>query len=381
MKKQIVLIVIILFFGMTYSPFSEVEGKTHLSPLPFFSSTFFVGGNGPNNYTTIQAAINHATDGDYVFVFDDSSPYYEHVIVNKSIYLIGENKNTTVIDGEGSGDVILLSAEAITITGFTVQHSGDTPKVDAGLEVRTNWSAIIGNNIIQNGRYGVGILLNGSSGALIQNNFISENGNEGIFLEKSTGAIIRDNIITHNGHCAVVISYSNDNTIDRNTMQENYAGISLWPGASKNDITLNIIENQTYSGVGIWPEANNNSIHDNVFTNNSLYGFIITNAQGNIIASNRIQGSNEGIRLFMANKTIFQYNNFIKNNCSAFFENSSFNRWRQNYWDDHIGIWPKCIHGLMRIPWNKIKVVRWINIDWSPALNPYNISSVGAGGE
>ncbi|MCD6481001.1 MAG: hypothetical protein J7L31_01850, partial [Thermoplasmata archaeon] len=57
----------------------------------------YVGGSGPENYSKIQNAIDNASDGDTVFVYDDSSPYYENIVINKSINLVGENKDTTVI--------------------------------------------------------------------------------------------------------------------------------------------------------------------------------------------------------------------------------------------------------------------------------------------
>jgi len=339
----------------------------------YFGSTHYVGGDGPNNYTTIQQAISNASNGDAVFVFDESSPYFEHLIINVSIQLIGENTTTTIIDGENQGDVVIFNADDITMAGFTVQHSGDTPKVDAGIETRSNRNAITGNRVIQNGRYAIGILLNGSSDTVVTENFISENGNEGVFLQDSFNCTIKNNIFTRNGHCAVIISDSSRNVIAQNTMYENYATVSLWQGAIDNEIAWNLMRNQEYSGVGIWPGANNNSIHHNYLSNNSLYGFIITCAEGNIIANNTIWGSNEGIRLIMSNTTMIKFNNFIDNNINAVFENSSFNRWKQNYWDDHHGIWPKCIKGLMRIPWNKTIVIHWINIDWFPAQKPYEI--------
>ena len=263
------------------------------------------------------------------------------------------------------------------MTGFTVQHSGDTPKVDAGIESRSNRNVITGNQVIQNGAYAIGIFLNGSSDNLVTENFISENGREGIFLENAVDCVIRNNVFTHNGHCAVIVSHSSRNTIAENTMYENYATVSLWPGATDNEIAWNLMRNQEYSGVGIWPGANENYIHHNYLSNISLYGFIITRAQGNILANNTIWGSNEGIHLTMANTTTIKFNNFIDNNISAFFENSSFNRWKQNYWDDHHGIWPKCIKGFMRIPWNKTIVIHWINLDWFPAQKPYEIPLLG----
>ena len=68
----------------------------------------YVGGSGPGNYTRIQSAIDYAFDGDTVFVYDDSSPYYENIEVKKSVYLIGENKDTTIINGGGNLQVITV---------------------------------------------------------------------------------------------------------------------------------------------------------------------------------------------------------------------------------------------------------------------------------
>jgi parallel beta-helix repeat protein len=372
-KKGLAIGIIFLFVAMIWAPSTGMIVGTRSSLQYPVGTILYVGGAGSNNYTTIQDAITHSTNGDTVFVYDDSSPYFEHIVVNKSIHLIGENRNTTLIDGGNVGDVVILSFDNITICGFTIQHSGDTSMVNAGIKSLSKRNVISNNSIIQNGRYAVGIFLNGSSDNLVTDNFISENGNEGIFLETSNDNIVRDNVITMNGHCAIVISKSSGNTIVENDMHDNYATVSLWPGSTENEIAWNTMCNQEFSGVGIWPGANQNDIHHNYLYNNSLYGFIITRAQGNVIANNTILGSNEGMHLNMANFTTIKFNNFINNNYSAFFENSSFNRWKRNYWDDHHGIWPKCIKGTMRLPWNKTIVIRWINFDWFPSQRPYDI--------
>jgi hypothetical protein len=69
----------------------------------------YVGGSGPNNYTSIQDALNEANEGDTIFVYNDSSPYYENLIINKSIKLIGENRDTTIIDGRGRNVVEIIA--------------------------------------------------------------------------------------------------------------------------------------------------------------------------------------------------------------------------------------------------------------------------------
>jgi nitrous oxidase accessory protein len=376
LKKKLTSGIVILFVLMISTSTTATKVYPSYRQHANDSSILYVGGTGLNNYTTIQAAITNSTEGDTVFVYDHSSPYYEHIIVDKSLHLIGENQTTTIIDGENTGDVVIFSANNITMSGFTVQHSGDTPKVDAGIESRSNGNEIYGNSILQNGQYAVGILLNESSDVHVHDNYIAENGNEGIFLEKSTNCVIENNEFTRNGHCAIVISISTANLICHNIMHENYAGVSIWPESTENTIAYNFIRNQEYSGIGIWPGANHNNIHDNYLSNNSLYGCIITHAQETILMNNTIWGSDQGIRLLMANLTTIQSNNFIDNTVSAYFENSTFNRWKRNYWDDSLRIGPKCIWGKIRIPWNKTIVIRWINLDWFPTRTPYDIPIV-----
>ena len=69
----------------------------------------YVGGHGPNNFSRIQDAIDRSNEGDTILVFDDSSPYYENIVVHKSLELIGENRGTTIIDAGGSGDVVEIT--------------------------------------------------------------------------------------------------------------------------------------------------------------------------------------------------------------------------------------------------------------------------------
>jgi len=76
-----------------------LEKEPYSALLNLDGNTLYVGGSGPNNYTTIQSAINDSTDGYTVFVYDDSSPYYENIIINNSIQLLGESKDTTVVNG------------------------------------------------------------------------------------------------------------------------------------------------------------------------------------------------------------------------------------------------------------------------------------------
>ena len=96
-KKILAVIVFLLFMGMNVvsSTGTVVEKK---STIPISDGNIlYVGGSGGGNYSTIQSAIDDANSGDTVFVYDDSSPYYENIEIDKSINLIGENRETTKI--------------------------------------------------------------------------------------------------------------------------------------------------------------------------------------------------------------------------------------------------------------------------------------------
>ncbi len=89
MRKFIMIvsaIIILIPVGMaTHNSFYEIDGNT-----------LYVGGSGPDNYTSIQDAINNASNGDTIFVY--SGRYYEDIYIWKNINLIGEDRNTTIIE-------------------------------------------------------------------------------------------------------------------------------------------------------------------------------------------------------------------------------------------------------------------------------------------
>ena len=108
MKKNLCLIILTttLFVVMNIAP-SPAGVKLDNYNFIYFNlngSTLYVGGSGPGNFSKIQDAIDNASDGDTVFVYSGS--YYENVLINKSIRLIGENKSNTIIEGRKKTDVM-----------------------------------------------------------------------------------------------------------------------------------------------------------------------------------------------------------------------------------------------------------------------------------
>jgi len=128
----------------------------------------------PDDYPTIQQAINAASSGDTIFAH--SGLYYENLVVNKSVSLIGEDKYTTIIDGNHTGDVVYVTANFVNISGFMIRNSGTDSQ--AGILVGRQWNLqSVGNNIsgntVINNYYG--ILLACSFNSTISNNNVTLN--------------------------------------------------------------------------------------------------------------------------------------------------------------------------------------------------------------
>ena len=136
MKKLLVFGVIVLFLGLAIAPSTGFSLEKQSTIATNDGNTLYVGGSGPGNYTKIQDAINDSSDGDTVYVYNDSSPYYENLEVDKSISLIGENRNTTVIDGSGIGDVVNASSDFVYIGNFTIQN-GESSWDFAGININS----------------------------------------------------------------------------------------------------------------------------------------------------------------------------------------------------------------------------------------------------
>ena len=175
MKRKVVgIFVCMLLIGTILSSVSGTGLKQYTSISTLNDgNTLYVGGNGPGNYSTIQEAIDDSENGDTVYVYDDSSPYYENVDVGKEIYLIGEDVSTTVIDGMNVSDVVAVSANNVSINGFTIRNGSTGVLIWSNSEGHT----ISGNIITENYNWGIGIT-GFSENIKVTGNHIENNGHE-----------------------------------------------------------------------------------------------------------------------------------------------------------------------------------------------------------
>jgi parallel beta-helix repeat protein len=342
-KKLIGIFFCMLMIVSTIIPVSGTTVSEKTSHPLTTGNILYVGGLGPNNYTKIQDAIDNATDSDTVFVFDDLSPYIENIIVHKSIVLTGENKNTTIIDGNKSGDVLFVTADGVFISGFTIMNGKHT-KYDnhAGVSICSNYTTI-SNNIIKNNNFGISI--GGTNykysifGNKISDNIISSNTDPGIWLCDCSNNTITNNIVINGGFSGIHANGANNNLISGNELSNNTYGITLY------EFTLD-------------QGSNNNKIFGNNLTNNKWRGIRLVNSYNNNISQNN----------FIENKigdVKFEY--YIKTFRLG-------NKWNGNYWG-HPSKFPSIIFGKISIFYEivGIGIIPYIQFDSHPAQKPYDI--------
>jgi len=113
------------------------------------------GGNGSieSPFNKIQDAIDASGNGDTVRVFNGT--YYENVVVNKSVNLIGNGSLNTTIDGGWVSPSFKLSGDGITVSGFSISKGSL-----AGIQILGNDILIDHCNVSSNDH---GIYLEGTA--------------------------------------------------------------------------------------------------------------------------------------------------------------------------------------------------------------------------
>ena len=338
------------------------------------------------DYDTIQAAIDapQTLDGHTILV--DAGIYYENVVVNKTVALIGENKDTTVIDGSEEGIVVTITTNSVNVSEFKIRNGWFGILLDG-----SNSCTVTSNNIVSHEGYG--IKLSSSSGNNVSGNMILNNG-YGIYLHDSGNNTFIYNNMTGNSYNFEVWGDSlshfiqdidTSNTVDgkpiyywinqhnkQSPVDAGYVAIVNSTNVTIKDLSLrnngqgvlfvhttnstieNVNASNTYRAIHLY-NCDNNTIIGNTLSNN-MYGIDLLNCSNNTFTRNNISdNTNYGIYLHdnSSNNTI--YNNlFTFNIVRNVFDNGSANIWNVtktlginivngpyfggNYYSDYTGV-------------------------------------------
>lgn len=340
-----------------YWPFTTISGWTkHVHNLD--KNTW---------HLTIQEGLDLADAGDTIFV--ESGTFYGNIIINKTITLIGDDRNTTKIIGNGTGDVVYITADWVNVSGFTITGSGNT-WLNAGIMLYQNQNCLI-VDIIASNNSGNGIYLTSGNNILEGNKFTFNNGS-GIRGTSYYGVIINNTFYSNNGNGMWLSSGSNNNIVNNICNLNTKHGLNL-EGTSNNTISNNILNSNNADGIYLGALSDDNIITNNSFILNRNGIHIEINSKNNTIVNNTIDSNNDcGIYVHSSSidNTIY-HNNFI-NNANHAFDNCN------NSWNGTSGIWgnfydnwtlPDADHdGIVDNPFN---ISGGINKDYYPLAHPY----------
>jgi parallel beta-helix repeat protein len=327
-RKWLAIGIILLFLGTCIIP--ATAQNTEKSIPTSRGNWLYVGGSGPGNYTHIQDAIDNASDGDTVFVYDDSSPYCEEVIINNSITLLGENQET-VIKGTNKTTGVAVHAMNVKIQTFSIVDARD------GIDLETGKcdNCMIVNVIFFNNTYG--LFLCSDNSIIIDNTFL--NNYMGMWIEGSNNEITKN--IFEGQYYGVFFHYCVNSSFHRNYLWGNHIGLYFRFRNEKRDIVIS----------------------QNTFINNSCAIHIYENFKNNIIKEN----------------------NFITNEDDLIYRVIFLQRFKVdgNFWGEN-GSRIKIIPGisLFELGYNPIALewvylkIPWFIVDWHPAQEPYDISGM-----
>jgi len=343
-KKWLIIIpaigIILLFICLNITLSSAVDNVKKSFVTVSNGNTLYVGGSGVGNYTKIQDAIDNATVGDTVFVYDDSSPYYENIEISKEITIKGENKETTIIDGTGKGIVVFLSGDGIKLTGFTIQNGGDEYVYYAGIIIGGTDNIVTDNIIKNNKKYGIHIWNQHNT---ISNNIIKNNKKYGLYYVSTHDWDITLIANTFEEHDSIYInawSYYNSCEIKNNTANgkpircyQNTNNVIV-PNDTSQVILVNchncIIQNIDSSGLDIGiliiGYSSNNHIYDSIIKDNTWAGIVIEGYEvnNNNISNCTISDNNCGVDIIDAAYNTIYGNNIFRNDLGISITPSSF---------------------------------------------------------
>jgi parallel beta-helix repeat protein len=301
-KKRIGISLILAgFFLVGMQTGSALKQNNLLQPVANVG-WLYVGGGGPGNYTTIQDAINASSNGNTIYVF--AGTYNENIIVDKSITLIGEDRNITTIEGNSLNATIEIRAEGINLHGFSIQNDGSQDGIHTATSIQAITDAVFTNTFR-------GIHLYYSSENTITNCVFHDNTHSGVYMEVGQNNTISENEFYNNVDEAIYLTGCGITYIERNAIHNNGKGIHALQ-ANGNIIHNNVIISNAYgihfAGM-ITIHSNFNTISHNRINDNTICGIRIEHSQFNRIEFNEIKGNGRGIQFDFTGANLIINNN------------------------------------------------------------------------
>jgi len=350
MRKLTLLIcsaLMFLAFLSVLKPETYVEGSQNVIKVPL-------------NYETIQEAINHASNGDTILV--SQGIYTENVVVNKSVSIVGENRNTTIVDGRGLESAFYVNVNNVSISNFTLRNGY------SGVWLFNSNNCTVNRNNANNNAYG--IKLYHSSNSIISNNNVNNNEWFGITLHYSGNCTLRNNSLAGNKFnfgvdgdslFDFISDIDTSNTVDNKPIRylinqhnltidsSTFSEIGYIAFINSTNISVKNL-NLSSNFQGILFAYSPNCTMNNINATNNWYGIYLKNSQNCKIEGNNANNNFDyGITLRMSGSCTVSKNNVNDDNWGgislSFSSNSMIteNNVNNNYYGIHLVDSTNCV--------------------------------------
>lgn len=311
---------------------------------------------------SLATAIAEAAPGDVLTLTDGT--YLGPVVIDRSLAITGPRG--AVVDGQGSGSVVTITAPDVQLTGFTVTGSGrvnqdldagvkiekgaDRTRVEKllvtgnmhGIDVHGGRDAVVTDNEIigtdspRMNERGNGIYVWNSPGTLLENNLIRF-GRDGIFSNASSNSIYRGNVM-RDLRFAVHFMYTRNTEVSGNISIGNHLGFAIM-FSNQAKILNNLSLGDRDYGLML-NYANNADVTGNLVRGGTKKCLFIYNAHKNLVWNNRFEGCGIGIHFTAGSeKNALTGNAFIANREQVKYVGTRNMEWshgrRGNFWSDH----------------------------------------------
>ncbi len=309
-----------------------------------------------------KEVLQRAAPGDTVHVHGEVRE--GTITIDKPLVLIGHDG--AVIDGEGMGEVVLITADDVTIEGFTIRGSRISNLEDnAGIKASECRNTVVRDNFLDGCFFA--IYLSGSKGGIVENNRVvgpdvrdDQMGNgihlwkcnsviirkntvtnhrDGIYFEFVTDTRIEDNISTGHIRYGLHFMFSHRNEYTGNLFRDNGAGVAVMYSHHIIMRRNRFEANRGASAYGLLlKEINDGEITDNLMMDNTT-GLMVDGCNRIDALRNEFRNNGWALRLFAnALYCTFEDNAFIGNT----FDLSSNGELKENvmtgnYWDRYVG--------------------------------------------